>query len=275
MTINNNNKNWVFISGAAGGLGEKAAELFHQQGYRLWLSDINQEALALLQNKYPDARLDNTDLTKLNELESLCHSIESHGEQIDFAYINAGISLPGRVIDTNRKAIALQLDINLKAATFLNHAVAKKMCSQKCGHIINTLSTAAMISLQEGAAYCASKFGLRGFLIALAAELKPYNVNLSCIYPNAIDTPMLRFEAMNGGSALNFLDPPITPDDIMNAIKKAQKSKKLEYFVPSKDSLLARLVCIFPGMLNRLYPLLNKMGEKGRAKYIKKNNLAN
>lgn len=268
-----NNKKIAFISGAAGGLGEKAAELFHQQGYRLWLSDINTDALTRLKNKYPNSLIDTTDLTNSEELETLCQSIELHTDHIEYAYINAGISLPGKVIDTSRKEIGLQLDINLKAATFLNHAVAKKMCDQKSGHIINTLSTAAMISLQEGAAYCASKFGLRGFLIALAAELRPYKVNLSCLYPNAIDTPMLRYEAVNGGSSLNFIDAPITADDIMNAIQKAQKGKKLEYFVPSKDNLTAKLICIFPGILNSLYPLLNKMGEKGREKYIKKNQL--
>lgn len=85
----------------------------------------------------------------------------------------------------------------------------------------------------------------------------------------------LRFEAVNGGSSLNIIDVPVIPDDIMTAMKKAQKSKKLEYFVPSKDSFTAKLICIFPGILNRLYPLLDKMGEKVREKYIKLNNLKN
>lgn len=263
----------AFISGAAGGLGQKAAELFFQQGYRLWLTDKDEETLKTLANKFSDTKITVADLTNSEQLEQLCISLEENKEALELAYINAGISLPGKVVDSTRRAIDLQLDINLKAAAHLNHAVAKKMCQQKQGHIINTLSTAAMISLQEGAAYSASKFGLRGFLIALAAELKHEGVHVSGIYPNAIDTPMLRYEAVNGGSSLNFLDEPITPDDIMNAIKKAQKGKKLEYFVPSKDSLTAKLICAFPSVLNRLYPLLDKMGEKGRLKYIKSRGL--
>lgn len=86
---------------------------------------------------------------------------------------------------------------------------------------------------------------------------------------------MLRFEAVNGGSSLNFTGVPVIPDNIMTAMRKAQKSKKLEYFVPSKDRFTAKLICIFPGILNRLYPLLDKMGEKGREEYIKLNNLKN
>lgn len=266
--MQNNNKTIAFISGAAGGLGQAAAELFHNQGYRLWLTDVDQQGLETLQARYPDTIIDHSDLMDDKQLEALCQKLESSSHDIKLAYINAGVSFPGKVVNTSRREIDLQLNINMRSACHFNHALARKMMQQGSGHIINTLSTAAMISLQEGAAYSASKFGLRGFLIAMAAELKPHGVSVSGIYPNAIDTPMLRYEAMNGGSALNFLDEPITPDDIIKAIQKAQKGKKLEYFVPGKDSLTAKLISAFPGVLNRLYPLLEKMGEKGRQKYI-------
>ena len=258
----------AFISGAAGGLGQAAAELFHSQGYQLWLTDVDQQGLDKLQALYPNAIIDRTDLVNDEQLEALCHKLESSSHNIELAYINAGVSYPGKIVDTSRRDIDLQLNINMRSACHFNHALARKMKAQSNGHIINTLSTAAMISLPEGAAYSASKFGLRGFVIALAAELKPYGVTVSGIYPNAIDTPMLRYEAVNGGSALNFLDEPVTPDDIIKAIQKAQRGKKLEYFVPAKDTLTAKLICAFPGILNRLYPLLEGMGEKGRQKYI-------
>ena len=266
--MQNNNNTIAFISGAAGGLGQAAAELFHSQGYRLWLTDVDQQGLDKLRALYPNAIIDQTDLMNDEQLETLCQQLENSEHNIPLAYINAGVTIPGKVVDSSRKQIDLQLNINTRAACHLNHALACKMKEQGNGQIINTLSTAAMISLQEGAAYSASKFGLRGFVIALAAELKPYGVTVSGIYPNAIDTPMLRYEAVNGGSALNFLDEPVTPDDIMKAILKAQRGKKLEYFVPAKDTFTAKLICAFPGILNRLYPLLEKMGEKGRQKYI-------
>lgn len=264
-----NNKNTAFISGAAGGLGQQAAALFNRLGYRLWLSDFNQQQLDQLQQQYPDAIIDQTDLTNPEQLEALCQSLESDSGELAIAYINAGISIPGKVIDLQRSQITAQLDINQKAAILLMHACAKKMAQQQNGHIIATASTAALISLQNGAPYCASKFGLRGFLIALAAELKPLGVSVSALYPNAIDTPMLRFEAANGGSSLNFLGDPLKPEQVIQALEKALKGKKLEYFIPAADSISAKLICAFPGLLNRLYPLLNWIGEKGRRKYIR------
>lgn len=265
-----NNKKIAFISGAAGGLGQQAAALFDRLGYRLWLSDFNQDVLSEMLQQYPDASIDQTDLTNPEQLETLCQSLESDSGELAIAYINAGISIPGKVIDLQRSQIVAQLDINQKAAVLLMHACAKKMAQQKSGHIISTASTAALISLQDGAPYCSSKFGLRGFLIALAAELKPLGVSVSALYPNAIDTPMLRFEAANGGSSLNFLGEPLTAEQVINTLEKALKGKKLEYYIPAADSLTAKLVCAFPGLLNRLYPLLNKMGEKGRGKYLSK-----
>ena len=268
MTANNNKKT-AFISGAAGGLGQQAAALFDKLGYRLWLSDFNQQQLDDLKQRYPDAIIDQTDLTDPQQLEALCQVLEAYSDELAIAYINAGISLPGRVIDLQRNQLKAQLDINLNAAVFLMHACAKKMAVQKSGHIIATASTAALISLQDGAPYSASKFGLRGFLIALAAELKPLGISVSALYPNAIDTPMLRFEAANGGSSLNFLGDPLKPEQVIAALEKALKGKKLEYFIPAADSLTARLVCTFPGLLNRFYPLLNWLGEKGRSKYLR------
>lgn len=266
MTDHNNKI--AFISGAAGGLGQQAAALFDRLGYRLLLSDFNQQQLDQLQQQYPDAIIDQTDLTDPEQLEALCQVLESGSDELAIAYINAGISIPGKVIDLQRSQIQAQLDINQKAAIFLMHACAKKMAQQQSGHIIATASTAALISLQDGAPYCASKFGLRGFLIALAAELKPLGVSVSALYPNAIDTPMLRFEAANGGSSLNFLGDPLKPEQVIQALEKSLKGKKLEYFIPAADSLTAKLVCTFPGLLNRLYPLLNWLGEKGRGKYL-------
>lgn len=272
--MTNKDKNIAFISGAAGGLGQKAAELFYAQGYRLWLTDCNQKTLEAMAEKYPGTRIDITDLTDHEALETLCCKIEECEDTIALAFVNAGISFPGKVTEISRKQLDLQLSINMRSACHLDHALAKVMVKRGKGHLINTLSTAAMVSLPEGAPYSASKFGLRGFLLALAAELRPQGISVSGIYPNAIDTPMLHFEAVNGGSALNFLDDPITADDVILGIEKALKGKKTEYFVPAKDSLTARLVCAFPGVLNRLYPLLEKAGEKGREKYIRKKNLS-
>lgn len=267
-------KKAALITGAAGGVGQEVAALLHRQGYQLWLTDRDADTLQTMQQQYPDARTTTCDLLDSQALEELCQSIESLPGDLSVALINAGIVIPGSVVDTTRQKIAAQLTINMTAAALLNHACATRMSRQdtgpQVGHIINTLSAAAMISLPGSAAYSASKFGLRGFLIALAADLKPHGVAVSGIFPNAIDTPMLRNEAASGGSVLNFLSEPVTARDVAQTVEQALSSRKLEYFVPSGDSFVARLVCSYPRLMTMLYPLLEKRGTKGRDAYLKK-----
>lgn len=263
-----NKQGTALISGAAGGLGRAAAQLFHRQGYQLWLTDISQSGLDELAELYPTSRISVVDLSDGSQLTEFCQEIQAFPDHLSVAFINAGIVIPGAVTDIHIDGLKQQLNINLVAACCLNQAVASVMTKQQSGHIINTLSTAAMISLPQGAAYSASKFGLRGFLLALAEELKPKSVIVSCLYPNAIDTPLLQHEAANGGSALNFLSTPLQVNDVIQVLEKALKKTGGHYFIPAGDRYLAILVGLFPRLLKWLYPVLERIGERGRAEYL-------
>ncbi|MEM7279669.1 MAG: SDR family oxidoreductase, partial [Pseudomonadota bacterium] len=118
--------------------------------------------------------------------------------------------------------------------------------------------------------YSATKFALRGFLASLQAELKTSGIHVSGIYPGAIDTPMLRYEAQEGGSALNFIAPPATPEEVTKAFFKLLKRPKLEVYVPHSGSLSARFFAgVLPAIANKMIPGLERKGEKGRQRYLK------
>lgn len=263
----------AFITGAAGGVGAEAAKHFAGKGFRLWLTDRDGEALSKIAHLSNDTLTDVVDLTDAGALEALCQNIETREDAVAVAFINAGVIAPGRVVDLDRKRLDFHLDVNLRAAMHLNHALARRMVREGSGQILNTLSTAAMISLPESAAYSASKFGLRGFLIGLAKELEETGVAISCLYPNAIDTPMLRYEALHGGSALNFLSEPLAIADVIKALDGAHRTRRLETFIPASDTATAKLGASFPGLVHRLYGFLAKRGEKGREKFIRSRNL--
>jgi short-subunit dehydrogenase len=143
------------------------------------------------------------------------------------------------------------------------------MLQRGSGHIVNTVSMGGITPLKGGAAYVASKFGLRGFLSALYSELKPLGIKVSGIYPSGVDTAMLRYEATHGGSLLNFVSTPQTSADVLKAFNRALSGGKLEVYVPYSDSLLARAIALFPSLLDRLYPVLEWFGRRGLSKYLK------
>jgi len=265
-----------FINGACGGVGLATVKAFHEAGYQIWASDVNQAALNDLAKQYPNIKTSCVDVGDKQQLKNLCDEIAAV-PQISVAHVNAGIVRPSQVTDSTALDIDLQLDINLRSALHINRALAIKMKAQKSGHIVNTVSMGALISLPGSAVYCATKAALRSFLTAMQAELKPFGVSVSGIYPSGIHTPMLQYEALNQGSPLNFLNMPVSAEKVASTVlKSAEKGwggKQLEYYLPYSDSISSRIVNAFPWLLQKVYPLFRYLGEKGRAKYIRKFNV--
>jgi NAD(P)-dependent dehydrogenase (short-subunit alcohol dehydrogenase family) len=87
----------------------------------------------------------------------------------------------------------LQLDVNLKAAFFLNRAAAKLFREQgRGGRIINFTSQSWWTGGFGGAvAYAASKGGIVSMSRGLARTLAPYDITVNTIAPGFVDTPML------------------------------------------------------------------------------------
>ena len=132
-----------------------------------------------------------------------------------------------------------------------------------------TVSLGGVIAMPTSATYSAAKASLRAFLASLNAEVTNTGVQVSGIYPSAVDTPMLREEAVSGGSPLNFLSAVQTIDQVADAYERALKNGQLEVYVPWSESVSARIAMWTPAMIPRIIPLLNRIGERGRSKYLR------
>ncbi|MEM7360332.1 MAG: SDR family oxidoreductase [Pseudomonadota bacterium] len=255
----------ALITGSAAGIGARVAQDLDNQGYRLWLVDINESANRRLAKEFQNARCISLDLSDKEALRSFCNEVEL--AQLDLAFINAGVAIPGDVMDVSEEVIDLHLDVNLRSAILLNQACAKTMAKRGRGHIITTVSMGGITPLKGTAVYSATKFALRGFLSALHSEVKSKGVAVSGIYPSAVDTEMLRNEVRNDGSPLNFVSSVASVGDVARVVQRAMRSKKLEEYVSRTDGLTSRLVGFFPSLLDRLYPTLERIGQKGMQRY--------
>ena len=75
-------------------------------------------------------------------------------------------------------------------------------------------------------------------------------------------------EAATGGSALNFLADVNSVDDVADAYERALDTGKLEHYVPRSDGFTGRLAAVQLSLIPKLLPHLNKLGERGRKKYL-------
>ncbi|MDE0852798.1 MAG: SDR family NAD(P)-dependent oxidoreductase [Nevskia sp.] len=266
--------NIAVITGGAGGIGLSLAAKLRQRGYELVLVDIDESRLAQAAARLgPGTRTLQADLGS-NQGLSLVADFVAGDSRIGLLVNGAGIIRPGTVLEMSYEEMERHVAINLLAPMRLSQAAARAFAARRSGCILNLVSAAGLVALPGSAAYSASKFGLRGFLIALNQELAGTGVKVRGVFPGAVDTPMLRYEATHGGSVLNFLNKDVlSADQVAEACLRAIDGKRLETHLPVGDSISARILCALPGLMPRVLPYFQKQGEAGLQRFLKSRGL--
>jgi NAD(P)-dependent dehydrogenase (short-subunit alcohol dehydrogenase family) len=132
------------------------------------------------------------DVSDSGQVDSMIRQSLAQFGHIDILVNNAGAPA-GRdrtpVIDLDEDAWDLVQRVNVKGTFLCCRAVARAMVKrERGGKIINMSSTSGRRGVARFAAYCASKFAVRGFTQALALELAPYRINVNAICPGLVET---------------------------------------------------------------------------------------
>ena len=132
------------------------------------------------------------DVSDACQVESMIRQSLAQFGHIDILVNNAGAPA-GRdrvpVVDLEEEAWDLVQHVNVKGTFLCCRAVAQRMIARgQGGKIINMSSTAGKRGVARYAAYCTSKFAVRGFTQALALELAPYGINVNAICPGLTET---------------------------------------------------------------------------------------
>ena len=261
----------ALLTGASGGFGLALADALSAKGYTLTLVDFDKDGLSRMAKRYENSTFHVLDQLDNEAVAEFCESVVEKGEtRFDVAIMNAGIVRVNELADMPRKDMMDELQVNLVSTAQLIQAFAVRMRNDGEGHIMATVSMGGLVSLKGSASYSASKFGLRGLLWGLRDELRAAGVSVTGIYPAGMDTPMLRHEARHGGSALNFVSTPGTAEDVANAYMRAIDKPRLEVYVPYSESFLARFANAWPWTSHYMYPLFERIGERGRRKFLQR-----
>lgn len=186
----------IVLAGATGGIGSATALQLARQGARLLLSGRSEARLATLAGQIDYATgteaavfaADLTDPPQSTRLMETAHS--TFGTEPDVVINASGVGAIKSVENLTPEDFQTLLSTNLLGAMYLSQAAVRVMAPKKSGHILHVVGILGKAPMANATAYCASKYGLTGFLSALRAEVsRRHNIKITGLYLGGVDTP--------------------------------------------------------------------------------------
>jgi short-subunit dehydrogenase len=237
----------ILLTGAPGGIGPHLAARLHAEGASLVLSGRNQDELDRLASKLQPARVVVADLSRPQEVEHLAAAAGA----IDVLVANAAVPASGELVSFSVEEIDRALMINLRSAIVLANRLLPGMLSRGSGHIVLMASIHGKLPTALVSVYNATKFGLRGFGLALGQELHRTGVGVSVINPTFVRDAGMWAET---GAAPHPLAGQVTADQVADAVVRAIKEDRREIDVAP---LGARLAASMPRLVA---PMARRLG---------------
>jgi NAD(P)-dependent dehydrogenase (short-subunit alcohol dehydrogenase family) len=115
---------------------------------------------------------------------------EFFGGTIDVLVNNAGVFEIKPIDKLDVQTWQRALEVNLSGPFYVVKETLDALRESERAHVFNIASVAAKRAFPGNAAYCASKYGLRGFSDALREDFREEGIRVSTVYPGATDTAM-------------------------------------------------------------------------------------
>ncbi|HHY93874.1 MAG TPA: SDR family oxidoreductase [Firmicutes bacterium] len=181
----------AIVTGAGSGIGRAVARRFAQEGARLVLNDITEEALGEVGNGLPEACLVAGDVADPGTADrTVAAAVERFG-RIDILVNNAGITRSCPAEDLPSDGWERIVAVNLSGQFYMAQAVGRRMIERRSGCIVNVASMAGLHGIPENVAYVASKHGVVGLTKALVVEWARYGIRVNCVCPGLTSTPLV------------------------------------------------------------------------------------
>lgn len=207
----------VLVTGGGSGIGAGIVEAFVAQGCDVTFFDINgsdSEAHAELTG----ATFLRVDLTDTAATQQAIRKIEDENGPIDVLVNNAANDDRHQIEDVTEDFWDNRLNVNLKHQFFCAQAVIPGMRKKGGGVIINLGSISWHLALPGLILYETCKAAIEGLTRALARDLGPDNIRVSCVVPGNVRTPrQLKWYTPEGEAEIvnaQCLKGRLVPEDI-------------------------------------------------------------
>ncbi|MBY5993074.1 SDR family NAD(P)-dependent oxidoreductase [Ferrimonas balearica] len=204
------------VTGAGSGLGRALARAMVAEGHKVVLMGRQADKLSALAEELGDAVLPiAVDLSQAEAVRQAFDFAEAWGGAPGWVVHCAGVGQFGPLESLSDEAIASMLNNNLLSTILVAREVVRRW-SEREGVLANVLSTAAQVGKAEETVYCASKWGMKGFLESLRLELKGAPMRLVNLYPAGINSEF--WAQSDHVDPSGFMAPEEVAQYILNAL---------------------------------------------------------
>ena len=178
----------VLITGAASGIGRRAAERFLEQGDSVHVCDVSASDVEVFLAENPAATATVADIASRADVDRVFEDLQSHHDRLDVLVNNAGIAGPIAKIDRHDEdGWDRCIQVNLSGTFYTTRRAVPLLRNAETATIINISSTAALHGYPQRSAYAASKWAMIGLMKTWAMELGPEGIRVNAVCPTSVN----------------------------------------------------------------------------------------
>ena len=183
----------AIVTGASRGIGKAIAVMFASEGANVVVTARTEYAIDDLAGRIVQsggsALAVTADLSIDSDLQRIADETLVNYGRIDILVNNAGIIHPRiNLVDFDFELWRKVVAVNLEAVALLTALCLPSMMERNYGKVINISSIGGRKGSKGRSAYRATKAALISLTESVAAETKPYGIDVNCICPGGVDT---------------------------------------------------------------------------------------
>lgn len=247
----------IVITGASSGIGKAAAITFAREGTNLVLAARSIHGLENVAEQCRKwgvlVKIVPTDVSEATQVQQLVKEALAINGNIDCWINNAGVLAFGPFENTPVQIVEQVIKTNLMGYMYGAWAVLPVFKRQGCGVLINNISIGGWMPAPFGTAYTASKYGIRGLVEGLQAEVANYpHIHICALYPGFQRSAGINHAANYSGIRLSTPPPAFDPLKLAAAMVKLVQNPVPAYYPDWFGLVFKRLYQVSPALIRNI-----------------------
>lgn len=177
----------ALVTGASSGIGRAVSRALAAEGVRVAMTGRSRERLEALQAELGQEHpIIVADLEKPEDVDRTVAEAETALGGLDILHANAGLYLPGDLVDSAPEAIEATVQVNVSAVFRCVRRVLPGMIERGGGDIVVTSSVAGHQAIQWEPVYSASKHAVQAFVHGVRRQVSKHRIRVGSLAPGIV-----------------------------------------------------------------------------------------